>query len=173
MFKRRDNGHLPKHIEYYTYKRDKAQKEMPDTDRDAIEEFYKKNNITLERIKIYQQSFLFKRTVNYIYLVAHFFDKKDKGNIGVVRTLAYVFHKSGTLLYELDHDNQSYKGVHTTQTNAKKLLKLNYGMHDELNNPYLQAIGRHCENFIKFDSACHDLLKQDKVCKSVDFIMED
>jgi len=170
MFKRRETGHLPKHIEYYTYRRGKNVREMPDEDKIAIEYFYKKNNI--KELTTRHQNIIFKRTVSYIYIVGHFWDKKDK-NLGVVRVQAYVFHKSGTLLYELDHDHQSYDGVHFKQTNSKKLLKVNYAKHDELNNPHLQAIGKCCENFIKFDSACHDLLKQDKVCKSVDFIMED
>jgi len=150
---------------------------MSEEDKSAIAEFYKKNGINYEGLTSYQQNIIFKRTVNYIYIVAHYYDNKpdvksvaklgpNKG-FGVVRTRAYVFYKSGELLYELDHDYQSYSD---NQIEEKKLNKRNYELHQQLNNPHLEDIGKHCDNFIRFDSCCHALLKDDDVCKSVDFI---
>ena len=157
---------------------------MPEEDKIAIEEFYKLHKINYKGLTNYQQVIVFKRTVDYIFIIAHYFDKKsgakfvhpmegkDKG-FGVVRTQGYVFYKSGELLYELDHDYQEYKDSHLTQVEDKKIIKRNYELHDKLNNEYLNKIGECSQSIQKFDRACHDLIKKDDVCKSVDFITGD
>ena len=181
MFKLKESSRLPKEIDYYQYKRDFKIKNMPDEDKTAIDEFYKLHNINYEALTDYQQRIIFKRTVKYIYIVAHFYDKKDyakmripegmgNGGFGVVRTRAFVFHKSGDLLYELDHDYQTYSD---NQIEEKKVNKRNYERHEELNSDYLLEIGKQSQNFIRFDKACHELLKNDVIYKSVDFITED
>ena len=187
MFKLKEKKNLPKHINYYQYLRDLQIKKMPEEDKTAITEFYKLHNIRYEALTDYQQNIIFKRTVNYIYIVAHFYDKKDyakmripqamgkKGGIGVVRTRAFVFYKTGELLYELDHDYQTYSD---NQIEEKKINKRNYELHElcesrhrKQNCNYLDDIGNHSQNFIRFDKACHELLKHDDVCKSIDFIL--
>ena len=189
MFKLKNNLKLPAHISYYRYTRDLQDKIMSEEDKTAVAEFYKSHHLLYEGLPNYQQNITFKRTVNYIYIVAHFYDNKDyakmripeamgqNGGIGVVRTRAYVFYKSGELLYELDHDYQTYSD---NQIEEKKLNKRNYELHElcesrhrKQNCNYLDDIGNHSQNFIRFDKACHELLKQDNVCKSVDFITED
>ncbi len=178
MFKRKERRSLPRHIEYLQYHRPFKITNMSDEDKDTIQKFYEDHNIKYKALTNYQQNIIFKRTVNYIYIVAHFYDDKTVKNVaklgpnkgfGVVRTQAYIFHKSGELLYELDHDYQTYAD---NQIEEKKLNKRNYELHQELNNECLEEIGKHSQNFIKFDSSCHDLLKKDDVCKSVDFIKE-
>ena len=182
MFKLKKNRVLPSHISYYRYKRDFKVKVMPDEDKTAIDEFYKLHNITYRDLTTYQQNIIFRRTVNYIYIVAHFYDNKSyarfrtpkdrekNGGIGVVRTRAYVFYKTGDLLYELDHDYQTYSD---NKIEEKKINKRNYEVHEYLNNSCLEEIGKHSQNFIRFDKACRELLKQDNVYKSVDFITGD
>lgn len=178
MFKRQKNRNLAGHIEYYTYKRDKSVKVMPDADKSAIAEFYKLHNIKYDALTNYQQIIVFKRTVNFIFIIAHYFDKKsgakyvnpmkgpDQGT-GVVRTQGYIFYKDGSLLYELDHDFQSYAD---NQIEEKKINKRNYELHMKLNNECLHEIGNSGQVMAKFDRACHDLIKQDDSPKSVDFI---
>jgi len=178
MFKRKERRTLPSHIEYYQYHRDFKIKETSEEDKIEIMLFYRKNNINYEGLTNYQQNIIFKRTVNYIYIVAHYYDKKPaakfknpmQDGIGVVRTRAFIFYKSGELLYELDHDYQSYAD---NQIEEKKINKRNYELHDSLNNSYLEEIGKHSQNFIRFDKSCHELLKRDDCHKSVDFIKED
>ena len=181
MFKRKESSRLPKHVEYFQYKRAFKIKEMPKQDKTAIDEFYELHKINYKELTTYQQNIIFKRTIKYIYIVAHFYDKKDyakmripegmgNGGFGVVRTRAFVFHKSGDLLYELDHDYQTYSD---NQIEEKKVNKRNYEVHEELNSDYLLDIGSHSQNFIRFDKACHELLKNDVTYNSVDFITED
>jgi len=90
--------------------------------------------------------------------------------IGVVRTRAFVFYKDGALLYELDHDYQTYAD---NQIEEKKINKRNYELHDSINSTYLEEIGKQSQNFIRFDKACHELLKKDDVHQSMDFILEE
>ena len=151
---------------------------MPEEDKDAIEKFYESHNIKYKGLTTYQQVIVFKRTVNYIFIIAHFFDKKDYAQyvnpmdgkkIGVVRTQGYIFYKDGTLLYEYDYDRQRYDN----QVEHRKLLKVSYDLHEKLDNKYLNAIGGSGKSMHAFDSACHNLIKHDAVCKSVDFIKED
>lgn len=181
MFKRKEKRYLPKHIEYYQYHRDFRIKNTPQKDKTAIEEFYKLHNIKYKGLTTSQQNIIFKRTVNYIYIVAHFYDNKPQARIiaklgpnkgfGVVRSRAFIFHKRGELLYELDHDYQEYPEVgKTTQVENKKVLKKNYELHEKLDNNFLKEIGKNTQNFVKFDKACHELLRQDDVHNSVDFI---
>ena len=182
MFKLKENRYLPRHILYYQYSRPNDIKRMPEEDKSAIQAFYEENNIKYKDLTTYQQNIIFKRTVTYIYIVAHFYDKKpyarmripeavgETGGVGVVRTQAYIFHKSGSLLYELDHDYQTYAD---NQIEEKKLNKRNYELHEELNNNYLKEIGNKSQNFIRFDKACHELLKNDDALRSVEFITEE
>jgi len=155
---------------------------MPQEDKDAIEKFYKSHNIKYKGLTTYQQVIVFKRTVNFIFIIAHYFDKKSGAKfvnpmegkeIGVVRTQGYIFYKDGSLLYELDHDYQDYKDTHFTQVEDKKLIKRNYELHDKLDNEYLNKIGENGQSIQGFDRACHDLIKQDKVLPSVDFITKE
>ena len=181
MFKRQKNKQLPPHIEYYAYHRDKSVKVMPSADKIAIAEFYKLHRIDYEDLTNYQQIIVFKRTVNFIFIIAHYFDKKsgakfvnpiegkDMG-MGVVRTQSYIFYKDGRLLYELDHDYQSYAD---NQIEERKINKRNYEVHEALNNDYLHEIGNSGQVIGKYDRACHELIKHDDLCKSVDFITED
>lgn len=178
MFKRQKNKNLAGHIEYYTYKRDKSVKIMPEADKTAIAEFYKLHKINYDALTNYQQIIVFKRTVNFIFIIAHFFDKKsnakyvnpmdgpDQGT-GVVRSQGYIFYKDGSLLYEIDNDRQSYAD---NQIEEKKINKRNYELHQELNNEYLDAIGN-SNKIERFDRASHELIKQDDSPKSVDFII--
>ena len=182
MFQKKANRYLPKHIEYYTYHRDKNVRNMPKEDMLAIEDFYSKHRIRYKNLTTYQQVIIFKRTINYIYIVAHFFDKSPNNpmkakfgpdkDFGVARTQAYIFYKDGKLLYELDHDYQKYPFRDTTQVESKKLLKVNYELHDLLNNPYLKKIGRYSKSISGFDKAAHDLLKNDDILPSIDFIKD-
>ncbi len=175
MLKRKENNKLPSHIECYQYKRDYLLRKMPEEDRYDIEEFFKKHYINYRGLTPYQQNIIFKRTLNYIYIVGYFFDHKDRAEFkaafgpdkgfGVIRTQAFLFHKSGELLYELDHHVQDFK-----YQDQKKLLKVNEFMHTKLDNPTLKRIGECGQNFVSFDRAVHELLKGDNTCKSVDFI---
>jgi len=70
----------------------------------------------------------------------------------------------------LDHDYQTYAD---NQIEEKKINKRNYELHSSLNNEYLEDIGSHSQNFIRFDKACHELLRKDDAHKSVDFIKGD
>jgi len=153
---------------------------MPEEDKKAISDFYKLHNIKYEGLTTYQQVIIFKRTVNFIFIMAHYFDKKsnakyvnpmqgpDQG-VGVVRTQSFIFYKDGSLLYELDHDFQTYD----TQVEEKKINKRSYHIHEELNNPYLEEIGNSGTVMAKWDRSCHELLKQDTTPKSLDFIMNE
>jgi len=179
MFKKKAKKNLPSHIEYFQYYRNFRTKQMPDEDKIQIRKFYESHSIRYEGLTGYQQNIIFKRTLNYIYIVAHYYDKKpyakmrvpegmgDRAGFGVVRTRSFIFYKTGELLYELDHDYQEYPD---NQIMNKKVTKLNYSLHDNLNNSYLEEIGSNTQNFVRFDRACHDLLKKDDVHKSVDFI---
>jgi len=156
---------------------------MPEEDKIAIQDFYEKHNIKHKDLTTYQQVIVFKRTINFIWIIAYYFDKqigarfvnpmvgKDKG-FGVVRTQSYIFYKDGTLLYELDHDYQEYKDTHTTQVENRKLLKRAYALHDKLDNEYLNRIGECNQNIQKFLNTCHGLLKSDDILASLDFIKE-
>jgi len=182
MFKRKRDNILPQHIECYTFNKPKDQKTLSEEDKIAIQEFYKQHNINYRGITASHQNVIFKRTVNFIYIVAHYYDKNlnaprtaklgpDKG-YGVVRTQAYLFHKNGRILYDLDHDyrTQPKDTFELQQVEHKKVLKLNYDLHDELNNKRLQEVGRLCKNFAQFDKACLDLLKEDDTPRSIDFL---
>jgi len=150
---------------------------MPEEDKIALEKFYESHNIKYKGLTTYQQVIVFKRTVNFIFIIAHFFDKKDYAQfvnpmddkkIGVVRTQGYIFYKDGTLLYEYDHDRQRYDN----QVEHRKLLKVSYDLHEKLDNKYLNEIGKSCKSTQAFDRACHDLIKHDTTLASVDFIKE-
>ncbi len=172
MFIRREANFLPKHVEYYTFK--KLEGPITEEDKKEIEDFYKKHNIKYRGLTDTHRCVIFKRTTNYIYIVAHLYDKKYKNDkVGVVRTQAYVFHKSGRLLYELDHDYREHPKdtFGHSQTKHQKCLKLNYDLHDELNSKELGVIGRHCTSFSGFDRACHELLEKDDTPQSIDFII--
>jgi len=154
---------------------------MSEKDKIALQKFYENNNIKFKGLTTYQQVILFKRTVNFIFIEAHFFDKKpnakfvnpgigkDKG-FGLVRTQAYIFYKDGSILYELDHDHQEYNDTHFTQVSDKKLLKRNYELNDKLNNKELVKCGESGKSVGLFNKAAHELLRQDKESKSIDFI---
>lgn len=184
MFKRQEIENLPRHIEYSVYRRDKSVQGTPEKDREAIEKFYEDNGVKHYDLPTQEHLIFFKRTINFVYIVAHTFGKdvnaksiakmgKYEG-YGIVRTKAFVFYK-GTILYTLDHDYRSYPSSITgmTTTNQKKCIKLSYGTHDELNSPILREIGKCCESFTKFNNACLDLLVSDKGSQSINFIQED
>jgi hypothetical protein len=183
MFKRKPNEQLPKHIEYSVYRREKAVHEMPPEDKIAIEKFYENNGVKHYDLPVHEHIIIFKRTVNFVYIVARIFAKgpnvhspaklgKDEG-YGISRTKAFVFYR-GIILYTLEHDYTPYPCSVTghTTTNQKKCIKLNYGTHDELNHPILREIGKCCTSFTKFDGACHDLLRSDNGSQSINFIKE-
>jgi len=183
MFKRKVNKILPQHIQSYVYTRNKQVKRILDKDKISLTNFLKTQGITYN-LSLYQHFIRLKRTINFIYLVGDYFDNTktakftakggpNKG-FGVVRTQAYLFYKTGELLYEFDHDYQSYPRLgHSVQTSHKKLLQLSYDLHDKLNNDTLKDIGNHIQSFIKFDRSCLQLLKIDDTCNSIDFILED
>jgi len=182
MFIQKQSKHLPAHISCWTYHRDKRINQMPEEDKIKIEEFYESQRILYKELTSYQQVVVFKRTTNFIYIVGHYFNTAPQAKFkaklglnigyGIIRTQSYVFYKTGEILYELDHDYQQYPDTCTTQIEHKNLLKINYDLHDKLNNNLLKEIGSKVKNHIQFDRACHALLRDDTTPRSVDYIKE-
>ena len=169
MFKKQNNRHLPSHISYWLYKRDKSIDQMPPEDKSKIVEFLENHNLDLKRVNIYQQRIVFKRTTNFIYLVTHAYKRSI-----FVRTQNYLFYRTGELLYEFDHDKNLYpQPGNTSQSQNTATHKFNYEIHEKLNNPKLDAIGSVGVSPLKHDSACHDLLKSDTTPRSVEYIKGD
>jgi hypothetical protein len=169
MFKRQIDYPLPKHVECSKYIR--KDKNLSPTDRIALEKFYKSHNLKHYDLPTQEPCIYFKRTINFVYITAKVFCKDANGKRDVLRTKAFVFYR-GIILYTLDHDKCKYPYGNHTLTNQKKCIKLNYGTHEELNNEYLKEMGRYCEDFVKFNSACLNLLIHDNEQQSINFIKE-
>ena len=165
------------------YRRDKSVQTTPEEDQVAVKKFYENNGVKHYDLPLSGHALIFKRTLNFVYIVEHIFSKepnvhtvaklgKDEG-YGIIRTKAFVFYR-GIILYTLDHDYRSYPCLSTglTTTKHKKCIKLNYETHEELNNIHLKAMGRVCESFPKFNGYCHDLLINDNESQSINFIKE-
>lgn len=183
MFKRVLYGHTSRHIEYSVYRRDKSTQTTSQEDMVAIEKFYENNGLKHYDLPTKEHLIYFSRTINFIYIQAITFSKHPRAEFisktgndagyGIIRKKAWVFYR-GIILYTLDHDNNEYPTSYdkNTITNQKICIKLNYGTHEELNNPFLREIGKCCESTTKFDKACHKLLESDNVDQSINFIKE-
>lgn len=166
MFKRQNYKNVAPHIRYYKYKRDKNSRVMPLEDKIAIQEFYTQQGINYPELTTYQQLIQFKQTLHYTWILARYFEDKNHH----IRTQSYLFHNKGSeILFELDHDYQ----VYGNQVQHKKLLKLNYEVHDLLDDPNLINVGRFCENLVNFERACNTLLANDNLPQSIHFVLDD
>lgn len=166
MFKKTKVKNLPEHIKYFKYYRNKDSLRMSDIDKKSINDFYEKQNIKIKDLTTYQQTIVFKRSLNFMCIIAYYY-RRVGGTLKVVRTRVFVYHRDGSMLYDLDHDYQRYGN----QIEHRNLLKKNYDIHDRLDNPHLVTMGGHLFNLRKFLQSCNELLKEDVTLNSIDFIL--